>query len=185
MNTGVIAHRYALALFKYVQETGEGEVACRQASVMEKCMMEHPELVRIVRDAIVVSHDGIFDVFRAAAGGSLCPSMERFLEVLDANGRLPYIRLILKDFVEMYLRSRNTVKARLISSRPMDADLRDRLVSLVRDKMGEELVLTESVDPSLTGGFIFEIDGYMLDASVRHRLEIIRNELQARNRRIV
>ena len=44
---------------------------------------------------------------------------------------------------------------------------------------------TVAVDPQLIGGFVFELDGYRLDASVRTRLEKIRQCLVDDNSRIV
>ena len=48
MNTGIIASRYADALLKYVKETGEGEVVCRQTEILEDELRTSPELVRFL-----------------------------------------------------------------------------------------------------------------------------------------
>ena len=45
--------------------------------------------------------------------------------------------------------------------------------------------LEEKVDPDIIGGFIFELDGYRLDASVENHLSRIRRQLVEKNNRIV
>ena len=47
------------------------------------------------------------------------------------------------------------------------------------------MVIEVEVDPSIIGGFIFDIDDYMLDASVIRQLDDIRVQFIERNRRIV
>lgn len=41
------------------------------------------------------------------------------------------------------------------------------------------------IDPELIGGYIIELEGYRLDASVANQLKRIKQQFIARNRRIV
>jgi len=41
------------------------------------------------------------------------------------------------------------------------------------------------VDPSLIGGFVFDIENYLLDASIKRQLDRIREQFVERNRRII
>ena len=41
------------------------------------------------------------------------------------------------------------------------------------------------VDPSLIGGFVFDIDDAIIDKSVSRQLELIREQFIEKNRRIV
>ena len=53
------------------------------------------------------------------------------------------------------------------------------------ERTGSGVHFTAGVDPELLGGFVFELDGYRLDASVRTRLDKIRQCLVDDNSRIV
>ena len=55
----------------------------------------------------------------------------------------------------------------------------------VLENSGLRVVLETSVNPDIIGGFVFEIDDYILDASVRSSIEKIRRELIEKNNRIV
>ena len=63
--------------------------------------------------------------------------------------------------------------------------LRGRLEDMFHDRTGAEVHLEEKVDPDLVGGFVFELDGYRLDASVANHLERLRRQLIEKNNRIV
>ena len=52
-------------------------------------------------------------------------------------------------------------------------------------RMRMVVIMDSTVDESLEGGFVFEVDGYMLDASVRTQMERIRREFIEKNNRIV
>ena len=45
--------------------------------------------------------------------------------------------------------------------------------------------MEESVDPSLIGGFVLDLEDYRLDASVSRQIEDIRRQLVQKNNRIV
>jgi F-type H+-transporting ATPase subunit delta len=51
--------------------------------------------------------------------------------------------------------------------------------------MSADVHLEEKVDDSLIGGFVFELDGLRLDASVERQLERLRSQLVEKNNRIV
>ena len=47
------------------------------------------------------------------------------------------------------------------------------------------MLFEHRVDPSIIGGFIFEIDGLRLDASTAAQLKSVRRQFIEKNRRIV
>ena len=63
--------------------------------------------------------------------------------------------------------------------------LESRLREVIESKTGCKLVLKTEVDPTLIGGFIFEVDDLLLDASVSRQIDIIRRQFIEKNRRIV
>ena len=63
--------------------------------------------------------------------------------------------------------------------------LLDQLKALVKEKTGDDVLIETEVDPSLIGGFVFDIDDYLMDASVKRQLDLIREQFIERNRRII
>ena len=52
-------------------------------------------------------------------------------------------------------------------------------------KTASKVEIKANIDPSIIGGYIMEIDGYRLDASVANQLRNIRRQFIDKNRRIV
>ena len=158
MNTGAISKRYAKALLELVLQTGNGEKVCAQATRL----LENPD----------------------SAVEPLEDELRRLVLLLRRNGRLPYVKYILRSFVEQYYRQEGLVRARLISAVPapqLENSLREALGNAVEGKM----IFTTKVDTNIIGGFVLEVDDRVLDASARTHLERIRRRLDELNRRIV
>lgn len=206
MNTGIIATRYATALLKLVEETGSGELVAAQVQVIEKALDEVPDFRRAVDDP-AVSVVRKISLFEAALKDSMAQELRKFLELLIRNGRIGDVRLVLTTFVTEYYRSRHIKRARLVVADPALLDpeptpsdpvpvegslrqpqrpaLESRLRDLVEKQTGCRLILKTEVNPSLIGGFVFEVEDTVLDASVSRQLDFIRRQFIEKNRRIV
>ncbi len=78
------------------------------------------------------------------------------------------------------------VEPRLVSpAEPQRPTLESRLRDLIEKRTGCKLILKTEVNPSLIGGFVFEVEDTVLDASVSRQLDIIRSQFIEKNRRIV
>lgn len=186
MNRSIVISRYALTLVKYVRATGQGEMVCVQAETLEKAISSVPDLRRMVTAADdVVNPAEKIQLLQAALGGRISPEMSRFLTLLNDNGRMSLVEDILRDFVNMYRRSIGIRKAHLTTVNEPSERLLQRLRALVKQKTGDDVIIEVSVDPSIVGGFVFDLDEYLMDASVKHQLDLIREEFIERNRRII
>lgn len=159
MNTGIISTRYATALLKYVEETGAGE--------------------RVSAQVWKLLHD------KDARPEFLEPELERLVRLILKNGRMGDIRFILRSFLTMYYRSKGVRLVRLISTGPVSQDIQDRLCGLLEKQFACKVSFDMEVDPSLIGGFVLIIDDYMLDASVKRQIDLIRREFIVQNNRLV
>lgn len=185
MNTSIVRLRYAEALTKYVHETGRGEAVCAQAEKLARVIGEVPDLSRMVAAKDVVSDAEKMKLLRAALDEPMEADLERFIRLMMANGRTDLLPLTLRDFVDRYRRSIGIRKASLKVAVPPPESLLERLKALVRERTGCEAQIDVEVDPSLIGGFVFDIDDAMIDKSVSRQLELIRLQFIEKNRRIV
>ena len=185
MNTAIVITRYARALVKYVRETGNGEQVCAQAQALVQAMDAVPDLQRMMEARDVLSDADKLRLLRSALGGNVSPELDRFLQLVIGNGRSHFLHDILRDFVVMYQQSIGIRHARLTASREPSPELIGRIKDLVKQKTGRDVTVDVEVDPSLIGGFVLDIDDYLLDASVKRQLDLIREQFIEKNRRII
>ena len=185
MNDSIIRTRYADALVKYVHETGNGDSVCAQAEKLAHVLGDVPDLSRMIAAKDVVSDAKKRELLRTALGEPMHPELARFIDVLIGNGRIGALRYILLDFAERYRRSKGIRQAHLKVAVPPSEELLTRLAALVKERTGDEAQIDVEVDPSLIGGFVFDIDDAIIDKSVAHKLELIKLQFIEKNRRIV
>ena len=196
MSVGLIASRYAKALLKLVDGTGNGELVVQQVQVLQDALGSVPELRRAVDDLQAVTTDqkiALFDTVLSGCGtssGTMAPELRSFITLLGKNGRIGEIRLIFNSFISEYYKSRGIVRGRLVFPSEEGATkdgkaLEKRIKDLIESKSGKKLLLKTEVDGSLIGGFLLEVDDQLLDASLSHQLDLIRKQFIERNRRIV
>ena len=186
MNRSIVIMRYATALVKYTREAGQGEQVCAEAQALGRALRELPDLRRMVTAASdVVSGAQKTELLQKVLGQPMSQELSRFLSLLNQNGRMDLIEDILRDFIELYQRSIGVRKAHLVTVTEPSERLLQSLKDLVKQKTGDDVIIETDVDPSLIGGFVFDIDDYLMDASVKRQLDKIREQFIERNRRII
>jgi F-type H+-transporting ATPase subunit delta len=63
--------------------------------------------------------------------------------------------------------------------------LKATMETLMQEKTGAKVILQESVDEDLIGGFVLQVDDLQMDASVQTQLRRLHNELVDKANRIV
>ncbi|MBO4610861.1 MAG: ATP synthase F1 subunit delta [Bacteroidales bacterium] len=158
MNTGAISKRYAKALLELSRESGRGAQDCDQALAL----IEHPE----------------------QKPAKLEEDIQKLVELLIRNGRMPYVKFILRSFVDLYRKENGIVEVRLTMAAE-SPDLEEKLRQILADSIGGTILFTSKVDPDLIGGFVLEVDDRQLNASAKSQLDKIRRKLDELNKRIV
>jgi F-type H+-transporting ATPase subunit delta len=184
MNAGIIAARYAKALLKYVQETGNGDKVYAQACVLVLRMEEVALLREYVEDRSEISLVKRISLLQAAVGEPLADELGDFFALVVSRRRYGLTLRMLYSFISQYREAAGIKVGRLITALPVPG-LKEKLEKEFGARTGARVSLDEKTDPAIIGGFIFELDGQMLDASVQHQFAVIRKSLIDNNNRIV
>ncbi len=186
MNRSIVITRYATALVKYVRENGQGDLVCTEAETLIKALRNTPDLRRMTAAADdIVSPLEKEKLLQAALGKPMSAQLSRFLSLLNKNGRMDLVEDILRVFTDQYRSSLGIRKAHLVTVQEPTEHLLERLKALVKQKTGDDVMIEVDVDPSIIGGFVFDIDDYLMDASVKRQLDLIREQFIDKNRRII
>jgi F-type H+-transporting ATPase subunit delta len=100
-------------------------------------------------------------------------------------GRGDRLLFMATSYQSLYRIHNGIVPVQLVTAVPVGNKYRDRLKKLVEKVKHGKMEWMQTVDPSIEGGFVLQIDGYRLDASVATRLRRIRKELIDKNNRII
>lgn len=176
MNTGPVAHRYAKALLKFVQEAKTGEKVYSQVGMLVVRMHGIQQFKDILQKHPELPLDRKLEILDSALGEPASHELKRFVKLVDANGRMEYLERMLYSFLEQY-REVNAIKVgRVVTACPVPG-LRDRLQSILSEMTAASVYIDEEVDPTLIGGFVLNIDDLRMDASVEGQFRRLSREL--------
>lgn len=185
MNTGIISSRYARALLDFSLERGDAESVCRQAEKLENAIKAVPELRRAMNEKVSFSYSDKLSLLKTALGDEkMASSLESFLLLVMKKGRLEYLVLILRSFIDAYYKAKNILFADLVTAVPIEG-LDSTLAEMVGKSTGKTVIVNTKVDPTIVGGFIFTVNDVRLDASVSRQIDIMKKQFLYNNRRIV
>ena len=104
--------------------------------------------------------------------------MANFLQVLLDRGRITEFPEVARAFQERVARAEDRIEVEAVTAVPLPDDLRARIVKRIEEKTGSAVSLTESVDPEIVGGLVLRVAGVVVDGSVRHGIDELREAMQ-------
>ncbi|MDG3006587.1 ATP synthase F1 subunit delta [Paludisphaera mucosa] len=116
-------------------------------------------------------------ILRELLDGRVSDVALRFLRVLNRHGRLGLIAGVADEARRQLDRKQGRVAVRVRTAAPLDEGQMEALRAKVARLTSGTPVLTVVTDPDLIGGLVVQIGDVVLDASVRNRLEQIRQRL--------
>jgi F-type H+-transporting ATPase subunit delta len=128
-----------------------------------------------------ISREHKADAIRRAFDGKASPTFVNFLLVLNAHDRLVLLREIAETFRKIHDERTGRMPVVVRSAVPLGDDQLDRLRQELRAQYGKEPVVETRIDPELLGGLVVRVGDWVYDASVKSRLESIRELLTQRS----
>lgn len=111
---------------------------------------------------------------------SLTEYVERFLFLLLKKGRIALLPTIIEELLRLKREKEGISEAYVRSAVPLSPQEKDRLIKALENRFHKKIVLKEEVDPSLIGGLTVEVEGNLIDASLKGFLIRLRSNLVRR-----
>jgi F-type H+-transporting ATPase subunit delta len=164
-----IARPYAKAAFEYAREhqnfdrwsqvlaTGAAVVSDeRAAHLLTNPRVKPEDLVSLIADV---------------CGGALDEHGRNFLLTLATNRRLALLPNIAENFETLRAEVENVLDVQLVSAVQLDEAQRDRMSTALKKRFKREIRLHCAIDPGLIGGAIVRAGDFVIDGSLKARLE--------------
>jgi F-type H+-transporting ATPase subunit delta len=171
-----VAHRtYARSLFEAAKEKNRldrvrEELADFVATVEQvpelRSVLESPELDPGAKTALLQQILGDADEL-----------VRNFLLLLADKGRSGEVAEIAREFEAMVAREQGILDVELTTAVELSEKDFDQLVDRIGKASGRRVRASRAVDPGLVGGLVLEVGSRRLDASVRGRLDRLRQQL--------
>ena len=113
----------------------------------------------------------------ADIAGDEDPLFKNFLLVVAEKGRAGELEEIAAEFERLMAREERRLTVELTTARELTDDEAQTIIAQIEKAAGRKVEATRGVDPGIVGGIVLTAGSQRADASVRGRLERLRQEL--------
>jgi F-type H+-transporting ATPase subunit delta len=172
-----VAHRiYARALFDAAKEQDRVREVHEELGDFADAARQVPELRSLLDNPEIDPRAKQAALGELLAGGE--ELVRNFLRVLVEKGRAGEVDEIRRELDALVAADERRLEVELTTAYELDDDEAKEILAKIEEQAGRRIEATRRVDPSLIGGFVLQAGSMRADASVRGRLERLRQEIK-------
>ena len=184
--------RYARALLAFAKSRGTEDRVYDETKRLARVSVTVPQLRHTIDPqlrhtienpvlSIATKHKLLCD---AVGVKEVSEELKRFFRLVLEEKREKFLQFMIWSYIDLYREDKHILIGKLTTA-VESPKLVKKLEELASARTNGVVELETKVDPSIIGGYIIELAGFRLDASVQNQLKRIRRQFIARNRRIV
>ena len=168
-----IAKEYGTALFSLAMEEGKTEEYAEALRTVLGIFEQNPEYLSLLSGPSIPLGERLSSL-REVFASALPVHVLSYLSLLCEKGRISCFGESAEEYFALLNASRNRSNAVVTSAVSLTDGEKDQLRRKLEALRGGTVQMTFSVDPSLLGGVVVEMDGKVLDGSLRHRFREVK-----------
>lgn len=178
MSVTRIAYRYAKSLLDLsVEKNALEEVHGNILTFLEASKNRDFELLLL---SPVIKADKKKKILNLLFGDKFHEITKSFFRIITTKGREAYLVAIARGFVDQYKRYKHITSVKLITAVPVSKEVVEAFKKkLVESQSTDDFIELETeVDEKIKGGFILQFDNKLFDASLAHKIELLKKEFK-------
>ena len=157
------------------EENLTGEIL-GQMEQIRTLLRENPEYERLLSEPSIpqMERNGMIE---AAFGGQAQRYLVNFMKLMCEKNLLGEYSGCFEAFKSRYYEDHNIAEAVVTSVCPLSEEQQKRLKEKLKKISGKEIILIQKTDPALLAGVRVELDGKLLDGTVKNRISEISDKI--------
>ncbi len=185
MNIGIVSKRYAKALYEFAHQNGNDKAVYQEMQLLAHCYWEIKVLRPSLENPLLPKEEKVTLLCQAAGGEKVSNEYKRFVCLVLDERREKLMQFIAHSFIDLYREKNHINIGKLTTATPVQEETIARMKETVAKGTQGTVEFETHIDPSLLGGFVFEINFNRLNASIAHQIAIVREQFIEKNSRIV
>ena len=175
MNNPRLAQRYAKSLIDIATELNQLDKVHDDVLLL-KTIVKNRDFV-LMLDSPIIKSDKKFKIISAITSGKISKISETFLHLLCNKNREANLPGIVTSFIAQYNIIKGFHNAKLTTALPISQEMVNTFIAKIKTSSSfEYLNLETSVDENLIGGFVLELEGKLIDASILRDLKDVKKQ---------
>jgi F-type H+-transporting ATPase subunit delta len=173
-----VAAKYAVALFRAARHAGELERISNDLMTVSGLLRKDPRLKDFL-ESPQVSEKEKKNLLSLSLKPSVSPALFSFLVLILEKHRIHYLESMAEEFEKLFKENQGILDARLITARELDQTLHYQIRQELEKHTGKRIQVHTQVEPALIGGAVVMVGDKVIDRSVRHQLNQLRDQMLA------
>ena len=167
---------YAAALFEVARAEGKLDAVADELHKVARAVEGNDELRKTLTDP-AIPMDRRQGVIEDLLGKRTSPLTTSLVSFVVGAGRARDLTAIVDKLVVRAADERDEEVAEVRAAIPLDEGQRQRLAEALGRATGKKITVKAVVDPTVLGGVVAKVGDTVIDGSVRHRLDKLREAL--------
>ena len=168
-----IASEYGSALFMLAVENNQPRPYMEALDTIADAFLENPDYFTFLQSPAVSKNERLASI-EAVFRDALPKNVLFFLMLLCEKGRLSFFFDIHASYRALLDASEHIANAKITSAVALTEDEKEKLQKKLVKLCRCDVISTYEIDETILGGVIIEVDGSVIDGSLRHRLSEIK-----------
>jgi len=174
-----LAKRYARALFDLAETSNNADAILTDLQALRELVTTHQDIRRLMLTPAVSPKEKQQAWAAIADKLGTQAATKDFLTLLGENHRLSLIPAIADAFKTLVLEAEGKVEATAITAAPLTKAQAGEIEKQVAAMTGKNVILTQDIDPDILGGLVLRIGSVMIDHSLRHQLDQLKQHVKS------
>ena len=173
-----LAGRYATALFELARDERQLEAVGASLASLRSGLRDSEDLRELTTSPLIGRDDAVKTVKAVSASMALDPITANFVGVLAQNRRLGQLGNVIRYFNLLAAAHRGETTAEVVSAHPLSDDQVAALKTNLKSRVGRNVAVDLTVDPTILGGLVVKIGSQQIDGSIRTKLNTLAHAMK-------
>ena len=161
---------YALALYELAKENSELVKIEEEMKSIANLLKESSDFKEMILSPAITKEDKKNVIISIADKNNFSKLFKNFLGHVIIKNRLFFLENITESFLNLVLKNKGELKAKLISSKELSLQEKDKIRNELSKDFKSPLDIEYQYDPDLIAGLILQIGSVMVDTSIKTKL---------------
>ncbi len=168
-----ISNRYATALLELAEEKKSLKEIAVDVELVKNTLLGSKQIQLMLLNPVIKSekkHQILTEIFKGRVSDEI---LDFILFILKKN-REDLLTMIIKRFLELRDERLGIVDAKVLSTIGFSDEQKKKLQQRLEEVIKKKIRITFKEDKNLIGGFIIKVNDTVFDASIKHQLELLK-----------
>jgi len=178
MNNPRLAERYAKSLIDLAKEKDQLNEVYDDIKFLQRICKSNRDFVALLKSPII-PEDKKNKIITSIVTGRISNLTALFIKLLASKNRESGLPEIISSYIDQYNQIKGIHKVKLTTATKISEDIKNTFISKIKSANNiSNIELETAVDEKLVGGFVLEMDGKLVDASILRDLKDVKKQFQ-------